>query len=59
MMCPQTFDLYFYGLRKNPDQAFDGQRFTNEIMPFEKELQSLNNSVRIGVWTSQIGWQPR
>jgi len=59
MMCPQTFDLYFYGLRKRIDGTFDEQRFINGILPFEQELNSLNSSVRIGVWTEKISWCPR
>ena len=59
LMCPQTFDLYFYGIRTQETNLFDQERFINAVGAIEQEIYILNNSVRIGVWTSEIGWIPR
>ena len=59
LVCPQTFDLYFYGVRIQLNETFDEQRFVNGVFPFEQEMYQLTNSVRIGVWTRKIGWIPR
>ena len=59
LVCPQTFDLYFYAVRTQLNETFDEQRFVNGVSPFEQEMYQLTNSVRIGVWTSKIGWNPR
>ena len=59
LICPQTFDLYFYGIRSQQLKALDEERFIKGALTIEQELYALNNTVRIGIWTSQINWNPR
>ena len=59
MMCPQTFDLYFYGVRSAIDEAFDEQRFINSALTIENEIYCLNNSIRIGLFSKSLGYSPR
>jgi SAM-dependent methyltransferase len=59
LMCPQTFDLYFYGLRSIENDKFNENTYFNCVTLIERELYQLNNTVRIGVWSKSIGWVPR
>ena len=59
MMCPQTFDLYFYGIRAIENEVFNENTFFDSVALIERELYQLNNTVRIGVWSKNIGWVPR
>jgi SAM-dependent methyltransferase len=59
LMCPQTYDLYFYGFRSHQIDSFDHEIFIKNIETIEKEIYAVNNGVRIGVWTNKIGWVPR
>ena len=59
LMCPQTFDLYFYGLRSDAEHDFDEEGFIKSIASIELELYNNSNSVRIGFWTKNINWTPR
>jgi hypothetical protein len=57
--CPQTFDLYFYGLRGGDTPEEVVSRFVNVLPRMEKMLQDTSDTVRIGYWTSGSGWQTR
>jgi hypothetical protein len=59
LICPQTFDLYFYGFRTIENSTFDKNKFLTSAVEIEKELYKLNNTVRIGIWNKDIGWIPR
>jgi hypothetical protein len=59
LFCPQTFDLYFYGLRKNADGHVDEARFLANADALELALQNASQTVRIGRWTAGSGWIPR
>jgi SAM-dependent methyltransferase len=59
MHCPETFDLYFFGLRKVTCQPFDIARFIAATDNMELHLQNVNKSIRIGRWTNAMGWEPR
>lgn len=59
MHCPETYDLYFFGLRKIHNQAFDLSRFMLATNKMEIELQNANKSIRIGRWSNELGWEPR
>jgi len=59
LMCPQTFDLYFYGLRSNKEGGTNSGEFTKTASEIEAELYLLNSTIRIGYWTKKHGWCPR
>lgn len=59
LMCPQTFDLYFYGIRSNPSAPFQSATFVQKLHDIETQLHQLNQSIRIGFWTNDHAWCPR
>jgi hypothetical protein len=59
MFCPQTYDLYFFGIRSNESSIFNSQNFIKSALEVERVLWSLNNSVRILFWTKDAGLVPR
>ena len=59
IFCPQTYDLYFYGIRCNEKSNFNSQDFINLSLEIERVLGDLNSSVRILFWTRQTGLVPR
>jgi SAM-dependent methyltransferase len=59
LFCPQTYDLYFFGIRSNGDASFNSQDFVRLSLEVERGLWALNNSVRILFWTKDTGLVPR
>lgn len=59
LMCPQTFDLYFYGLRSSKIPTVKSADFIKTATQIESELNALNSTIRIGFWTKKHGWCPR
>lgn len=59
MFCPQTYDLYFFGIRSNESSIFNSQNFIKSALEVERVLWTLNNSVRILFWTKDAGLVPR
>lgn len=59
LFCPQTFDLYFYGLKRPAQGSIDEAGFLMHADRIESELRQTNQSVRLGRWTPSLGWIPR
>lgn len=59
MFCPQTYDLYFFGIRCNEGATFNSHNFIKSTIEVERVLGDLNNSVRLLFWTRDTGPVPR
>ncbi len=59
MFCPQTYDLYFFGIRSDEKSNFNSQNFIQTALEAERVLGGVNNTVRILFWTRGTGLVPR